>query len=75
MKSTAMKPGQKGKIKNISKGSKAERRMFEMGIMPGVEIELLSSYPFRGPLVFNVGEMQIALGRGMAEAVEVEILP
>ncbi len=75
MKSTAMKPGQKGKIMNISKGSKAERRMFEMGIMPGVEIELLSSYPFRGPLVFNVGEMQIALGRGMAEAVEVEILP
>ncbi|MDD3267752.1 MAG: FeoA family protein [Syntrophomonadaceae bacterium] len=75
MKSTAMKPGQKGKVKSISKGSKAERKMFEMGIIPGVEIELLSCYPFKGPLLFNVGQMQIALGRGMAEAVDVEILP
>lgn len=74
MKSTSMKPGQKGKVKAISKGNKAERKMFEMGIMPGVEIELLGAYPFKGPLVFNVGQMQIALGRGMAEAVEVELL-
>ncbi|MDD3023388.1 MAG: FeoA family protein [Syntrophomonadaceae bacterium] len=73
MKSTAMKPGQKGRIKAISKGSKAERKMFEMGIMPGVEIELLSRHPFKGPLLFNVNQMKIALGRGMAETLEVDV--
>lgn len=74
MKLTAMKPGQKARVKSVNKGNKAERKIFEMGIMPGVEIELLSRHPFKGPMLINVGQMQIALGQGVAEAVEVEIL-
>lgn len=72
MRSTALKPGQKARVLSINKGCQAERRMFEMGIRPGVEIELISRHPFHGPLLFKVGQAQIALGNNLAEALEVE---
>ncbi|MEN6349198.1 MAG: FeoA family protein [Syntrophomonas sp.] len=73
MRLTAINPGQKARVMNINKGCKAERRMFEMGIRPGVEIELVSKHLFNGPLLFKVGQTQIALGRNLAEAIEVEV--
>ena len=74
MNSTDMKRGQKAIVYSIRRGKGMERRMFEMGIMPGTEIELLEKHPFKGPLLFQVGQSQIVLGRNIATDLEVEIL-
>jgi len=63
--------GQKLKVLEIE-GRGAERRLFDMGIMPGAELELLARHPFRGPLVIKVGNADIALGRSIANKVKVE---
>ncbi len=74
MKLIDMKRGQKAIVRSINKGVGAERKMFEMGIMPGTEIQLLEKHPFRGPLLFQVGPTRIVLGRGIAASLEVELL-
>ena len=72
MNSVEMKKGQKAKISFVGKDGLFQRKMFEMGIVPGAEIELMARHPFRGPLLFRIGQSQIALGRSAASAVEVD---
>jgi ferrous iron transport protein A len=68
-----MKVGQRAKILKILRGSSAERRLFEIGIIPGAEVKLISRHPFQGPLVFQIGNAKIAVGRGVAGSVEIKI--
>lgn len=68
-----MRPGQKGNVVNIVKGSNAERRLFEIGIVPGTEIEVISRHPFHGPVILQIGNSRIALGRGIADSVRIEL--
>lgn len=72
MNSTDLKRGQKAIVRTIGRGRGVERKMFEMGIRPGIEIELLEIHPFKGPLLFQVGQSKIVLGRNLAATVEVE---
>lgn len=67
-----MQVGQSGEVSRILKGSMAERRLFEIGIVPGVKVKLLSRHPFQGPLVLQIGNARIALGRRIAASVEVK---
>jgi len=68
-----MKPGQKASVIKIVNGSVSERRLFEIGIVPGASLHLLSRHPFHGPLIIQVGGSKIALGRRMAKSVEIEL--
>ncbi len=63
--------GQKVKVLNIE-GRGAEKRLFEIGIMAGAEIQLITRHPFQGPLVIKVGNANVALGRSIANKVKVE---
>lgn len=74
MNSTDMKRGQKAIIRSIKRGTGIERKMFEIGIIRGTEIQLLEKHPFRGPLLFQVGPARIVLGRGLAASLEIELL-
>ncbi|MGI6453422.1 MAG: FeoA family protein [Syntrophomonadaceae bacterium] len=67
-----MKVGQEATVEKIIRGTNAERRLFEIGIVPGARVTLLSRHPFKGPLVVKVGNTQVAIGRGVASAVEVK---
>jgi len=69
-----MKIGEKADVLQINKGSQAERRLFEIGIVPGARIELLSRHPFKGPLVLKIGGARIALGRKIASNIEVKLV-
>ena len=71
MNITQFEIGQKLKVLEIE-GKGAERRLFEIGITPGAELELLARHPFHGPLVIKVGNADIALGRSIAKKVKVE---
>uniref|UniRef100_A9A692 FeoA family protein n=1 Tax=Methanococcus maripaludis (strain C6 / ATCC BAA-1332) TaxID=444158 RepID=A9A692_METM6 len=47
------------------------RRFYELGILPGCKITLISRND-RGPVLIRVGNSKVALGRGMAQSIFVE---
>lgn len=58
------------------RGSGAVRqRLLDMGILPGRALEVLRVAPGAGPLWLRLGFSQIALRRGEARDVVVELLP
>lgn len=68
-----LKPGQKAKVVRINRGGNVYRRLFQIGLIPGAELTMLSQNPFKGPIVFGLGNSTFALGQGAASAVEVKI--
>ncbi len=74
----AMLPvGAKGKIVGIHGGRGIVRRLSDMGFVPDVEVKIVHSHtshnPRRGgPLVVEVKDSRIALGRGVAMKIMVQ---
>ncbi|NIP67382.1 ferrous iron transport protein A [Candidatus Bathyarchaeota archaeon] len=49
------------------------KRLEDMGLTPGTEVRVMRSAPFRGPLEIRVRGSRLALGKGMAERIFVEV--
>ncbi|WP_292459946.1 FeoA family protein [Methanothermococcus sp.] len=47
------------------------KKLYELGIIPGSKITVISSNK-RGPILVRIGNSKIAIGRGMAGAILVE---
>lgn len=61
-------------VHSINAGLGLARRLSAMGLHPGVPIHLMCAQPARGPVVVEVGRsIRLALGRGMARKVLVEV--
>lgn len=67
-----MPPGSRGRVVRIEAGTRALRRIIEMGITPGTIIEVVGSYG--GPILVRVRGTVLALGRGVARKILVEPL-
>jgi ferrous iron transport protein A len=50
------------------------RRLFDLGLMPGIEVKLIRRAPLRDPAVFRVGDYEIALRKSQSCAIYVELL-
>jgi DtxR family Mn-dependent transcriptional regulator len=50
-----------------------EKRLMDMGLTPGTKVTVVKSAPFHGPLEILVRGSRLAIGRGMAEKIFVEI--
>jgi len=72
MRLDTLETGRKVRVVRINRGIKAAQQLTEMGIIPGVELELLAKHPLRGPIVIKLGNTRIALGRRLAGSIEVE---
>jgi ferrous iron transport protein A len=74
----AMLPvGRKGRITGIRGGRGLVRRLSDMGFIQDVEVKVIYSHAShnpgrRGPLVVEVKDSRIALGRGVAMKIIVE---
>ena len=64
------KAGEKVKVVTINAGRGLNSRLASMGILPNVEITLISS-GWPGPFVINVRDSKVVLGRGMADKIMV----
>lgn len=62
------------KVKNFRGGSGMQRRLAQLGFLPGNRVRIIRSAPFRGPLLLEVEGREIVLGRGIAAHVIVEYL-
>ncbi len=50
----------------------AARRLFDLGLAPGVEVVMVRRAPLRDPVIYRVGDYEIALRRQQARCVRVE---
>lgn len=55
----------------VESGSGLRKRLLEMGLTPGTVVEVVRNE--RGPLVIRVRGATVALGRGLARRVIVEV--
>jgi len=78
---TSLKEGESGIITSIKASQRGRRgrswgfmkRLMDMGLTPGTKITVVKSAPFRGPIEVYVRGSRLALGRGMARRIFVEI--
>lgn len=60
-----MEPGQALTLQRIDGGHEFQRRLVALGLLPGVQLQLLRR-DRRGPLVIDLHGARLALGRGVA---------
>ncbi len=63
--------GRRVRLVGIDAGRRLEARLADMGLVPGVEIDVINN-TFRGPFIVAVKGSRIVLGRGMALKIDVE---
>ncbi|MCD6248241.1 MAG: ferrous iron transport protein A [Hadesarchaea archaeon] len=67
-----LKPGVAARVLRLEGGRGFQRHLRTRGIREGKRISLLTKQP-GGPLVVRVDNTQLAIGRGMANRVIVEV--
>ena len=63
----------KGEGRRIGRGWRFRRRLEDMGLTPGTEVTVVKSAPFNGPVEISVRGSRLAIGRGMAQRIFVEV--
>lgn len=59
-----LKPGERAFVEHIEGGGALRRRMMDMGIVPGVELEVVRCAPWGGPLQVRLKGYYLAMRRG-----------
>ncbi len=59
-------------VESIDGGQDIKRRLSEMGMYIGAEVELVQSSG-AGPVMIRLGGSKIAIGRGMAQKINVTV--
>jgi ferrous iron transport protein A len=72
IKLTNLQVGKKARVLKIDGGMNAKNKLRAMGILPGVDITVVQIID-RGPVVIKNGNTRLAIGRGMAEKVVVDV--
>ena len=68
-----LKPGECACVKCIQGGGAIRRRMMDMGIVPGVELEVVRRAPFGGPLQVRLKGYYLAMRRGECAKIAVTV--
>jgi len=67
-----LQPGKEAVVLKIEGGMGIKRKLQAMGIYVGNQIKVIQSLS-RGPIIIESGNTRLAIGRGMAEKMEVQI--
>lgn len=68
-----LETGQNAILKDIAWGMKIKRKLYDMGMTPGTPVSMISSTG-RGPVILDVRGSRLALGRGIIEKINVELV-
>lgn len=69
-----LKTGKNAIVREITGGIGLKRRLESLNIRVGKNIRKVSTLPFRGPIIIEVDNCKIAIGRGMAGKILVEVI-
>ncbi len=68
--------GQRARV--IGYGDEVEpssaRRLFDLGLIPGAEVTMVRRAPLRDPVIFRVGDYEIALRGAQSRGIHVDLL-
>lgn len=64
--------GQWVRVTGFLGGARLEKKLGQLGLLPGDRVQILRHAPFGGPVLIEVEGRSIALGRGIASKIEVE---
>ncbi len=68
-----IKDGKKGIIVSIQGGKTLTKRLADLGLTSGTEIKVIGRTLFSGPVQIEVCGSRLALGRGLASKISVEL--
>lgn len=66
-------PGQKARVKRVGGQGAVRRRLMDMGVVNGVEIELIKAAPMGDPLQYRLRGYYLSLRKTEAQAVEIDL--
>lgn len=69
----SLKKGQRGIIKDFSVDI-IPLKLLEMGCLPGNEVSLVQTAPFKDPLYLNINGSHLAIRLEMASKIEIELI-
>ena len=69
-----LRPGESGVVQGVAGGFGIVRRLESLGLRPGKIVTKISSQFLAGPVTVMVDGRQLAIGRGMAAKVQVEVI-
>ncbi|OGS44913.1 MAG: hypothetical protein A2539_04355 [Elusimicrobia bacterium RIFOXYD2_FULL_34_15] len=61
------------KVIKIEGGHGIQKKLETLGIRNDVKIKKMSSSAYSGPIIVNVGQTKIAIGKGIANKIIVEV--
>lgn len=67
------KPKESGTVKSINADGRIKRRLFDMGITPGVQIVMRKTAPLGDPIEITVRGYELTLRKTEAQAVTMEV--
>ena len=67
-----LKPGKKAEIKILGGGLKFQRKLASLNLRVGKIVQKITEQPFKGPIVVEVDNTKVTLGRGIAMRIFVE---
>ena len=65
--------GETGTVKKINAEGKIKRRLFDMGVTPGVEIKVKKLAPLGDPVEVTIRGYELSLRKAEAECVLMEV--
>ena len=65
--------GKKVRIIDFTGGRRVSYKLRQLGLAPGREVKVLRYAPLGGPVMIDLEGRSIAIGRGIAARVQVEI--
>lgn len=65
---TDIKPRTRVRVLKLSGGERFKEKLLCMGILPGHEIEVLSSQK-KGPVIVKINDTRVVIGHSMAERI------
>jgi Fe2+ transport system protein FeoA len=65
-----VRPGTRVKVRGVGAGSGLKSRLAAMGLLPGSVLEVVRNH-MHGPLIVQIKESRLVLGRGMALKIDV----
>ncbi|MEA3344703.1 MAG: FeoA family protein [Chloroflexota bacterium] len=68
-----LKPGERGKVVKVGGSGAIHRRILDMGVVPGSEIEVERVAPLADPVEFKLLGYHLSLRKEEAQNVQVEL--
>ncbi|MEW6439694.1 MAG: FeoA family protein [bacterium] len=68
-----LRNGRQGLVLEIRGGKALRQRLARLGVHPGDRVRVIRIGSFGGPVLIDIHGAEVAIGRGMAQKIELEV--